>query len=556
VTDPATKIKVNVGLTIKSGLASETVSLAMECDPIRTGHAWKVSLQDADRKTEVTQVPIMQRLETIDTTLPYGFYVIELLSDEQSLVRFPFTIEPFSLPEALDAAEEYLAQTQYERAIAVLEDAGARHPESAEVWDLLSVVEEELAALDLGAVEDEEQEDQEEQEEQVVFRGTRERFRGVGTVLQKMRSKFGDSVASLLVARKVEPASVSDARLASVTELPVSLSVLRALRLMEERLIAAGEETKLRDERLFEALAAVTGRLGQLETYTLDLGDHIDAIRGATGDVEEKFRLAGEHITRFLDSTRSAGVSLPDFAPFFQEKLGEVGWRWLGLEVQEMFISAEDIYRYFSASATAETRDFTPALLEFCRGFELLLNARLGALCVAIRNLISGSEPLKEFVDRELGWAKSEDMSKFSKSYTVSQFAVTLRLGNAVAERYPALIGKDVPALLTSSGLSDHESICILSHIGQTFRNGKIHPYPGSGRMFTSPAEVQILRKLLFSLDEERLDGTKFFSELHELRTFSHAERTAAIDSLGQTWTHYSGLIPKLRRISEQAAAA
>ncbi len=299
----------------------------------------------------------------------------------------------------------------------------------------------------------------------------------------------------------------------------------------------------------------MTGRLGQLETYTLDLGDHMDAIRGATGDAEEKFRLAGEHITRFLDSTRSAGVTLPDFAPFFQEKLGEAGWRWLGLEVQEMFISAEDIYRYFSGSATVQTRDFTPALLEFCRGFELLLNARLDPLCVAIRNL-GGNKDLTEFVDRELGWAKSEDMSKFSKSYTVSQFAVTLRLGNAVAERYPALIGKDIPGLLTSSGLSDHESICILSHIGQTFRNGKIHPYPGSGRMFTSLEEVQILRKLLFGLDEERVDRSKFFSELRELRNFNHAERTAAIDSLGQTWTHYSGLIPRLWRISEQAAAA
>jgi hypothetical protein len=307
---------------------------------------------------------------------------------------------------------------------------------------------------------------------------------------------------------------------------------------------------------LVEALAGVTGRLGQLETYTLDLGEHIDAIRGATGDAEEKFRLAGEHITRFLDSTRSAGVTLPDFAPFFQEKLGEAGWRRLGLEVQKMFISAEDIYRYFSGSATVQTRDFTPALLEFCRGFELLLNARLDPLCVAIRKL-GGSEELTEFVDRELGsWAKSEDMSKFSKSYTVSQFAVKLRLGNAVAERYPALVGKDVPGLLTSSGLSDLESICILSHIGQTFRNGKIHPYPGSGRMFTSLAEVQILRKLLFGLDEERVDGTKFFSELYELRTISQAERTEAIDSLSQNWSQFPGLIPRLWRISDKAAAA
>jgi len=231
VTDPATKTRISVGLTIEPGLTPETVRLAVECEPISESRSWKVSLQDAERAEELAGIPIVQRSETIDTKLPYGFYVVELTRDEQSLVRFPFTIEPFSLPEALDSAQEYVAQSQYERAIAVLEDAGTRYPESAEVWDLLSVVEELTADLEGGEQED--QEKQEEQEEQVVFRGTRERFRGVGTVLQKMRSKFGDSVASVLVARKLEPESVSDARLASVTELPVPLSALRALRLME-----------------------------------------------------------------------------------------------------------------------------------------------------------------------------------------------------------------------------------------------------------------------------------------------------------------------------------
>ena len=195
VTDPATKIKVSVGLTIESGLASETVRLVVECDPIREGHTWKVSLRDAEREEELARIPILKRSETIDTKLPYGFYVVELTSDEQSLCRFPFTIEPFSLQEALDAAEEYLAQSQYVRAVAVLEDAGARYPNKGEVWDLLSVVEE-LVALDPEAVRREEQ-------GFGVFRGPREWFKGAATILQKMRSKFGESVASLLVARKL-----------------------------------------------------------------------------------------------------------------------------------------------------------------------------------------------------------------------------------------------------------------------------------------------------------------------------------------------------------------
>ena len=45
------------------------------------------------------------------------------------------------------------------------------------------------------------------------------------------------------------------------------------LALLEERLKAAGAETKLRDERLAEALAGVTERLEQLETFALDLGE-------------------------------------------------------------------------------------------------------------------------------------------------------------------------------------------------------------------------------------------------------------------------------------------
>ena len=98
MTDPATKTKVNARLTIASGLAPETVRLVVECDPFDQGRSWTVSLQDAERKKEFAHGPIMQQSETIDTKLPYGFYVVELTSDEQSLVRFPFTIEPFSRP--------------------------------------------------------------------------------------------------------------------------------------------------------------------------------------------------------------------------------------------------------------------------------------------------------------------------------------------------------------------------------------------------------------------------------------------------------------------------
>jgi hypothetical protein len=518
VTDPATKIKVGVGLTIESGISSETVRLAVECDPISAGPTWKVSLRDAEREEELARIPILQRSETIDTKLPYGFYVVELASDEHSLCRFPFTIEPFSLPEALDAAEEYLARSQYVRAVAILEDASVRYPDSAEVWDLLGVVEQ-LAALDPEAVTREEA-------EFGVFRGPQEWFRGIGTLLQKMRSKFGDSVASLLVARKLEPASVPDALLGTVTELPVSLPVLQALVVMEQRLKEAEEQVRRRDERLEQILAVVTSRFSQCEALSLDLYKSLDAIRADQGrDVEEKYAAVGELLIRFLDGARSAGVSLPDFAPFFQEKLGEVCWKWIGLPTQKMLVSAEDVYRYFAGSATAETRDFTPALIEYCRGFEFLLNLRLGKLCVAIRNVICANRQLKEFADRELTWADTKETLKERTSYTIPQVAMTLRIGKAMGQKYPESLGQDAVSLLTSSGLVDPDSISVLSHIGLIFRNGKVHPYPGSKRMFTAPAEVLVLRKLLLGLDEERVDRRIFFSEFYKLGSFTEAEK-------------------------------
>jgi len=258
-----------------------------------------------------------------------------------------------------------------------------------------------------------------------------------------------------------------------------------------------------------------------------------------------------------MDGAKSAGVSLPDFAPFFQEKLGEGCWKWIGDETQKMFISAEDIYRYFGGSATMRTRDFSPALIEFCRGLELLLNFRLGKLCDAIRNVISGHQKLRDFVDRELrSWAKLKETIAFKKSYTIPQVAISLRLGNALEQKYPDLLGKDGTQLLAASGVSDDQSIWVLSHIGQIFRNGKVHPYPGSERMFTSTAEVGVLRKLLFGLDEERVDSGVFFSEFDKLQGFTKGEMKTAARSLSQTWPRFPGLIPTIWHTVTKAAAA
>ncbi|MCU1308488.1 MAG: hypothetical protein JWN45_3183 [Acidobacteriaceae bacterium] len=125
---------------------------------------------------------------------------------------------------------------------------------------------------------------------------------------------------------------------------------------------------------------------------------------------------------------------------------------------------------------------------------------------VAIRNVICANPKLKQFADRELTWADPEQTLEERTSYTIPQVAMTLRIGKAVGQKYPESLGQDAASLLTSSGLVDPDSISVLSHIGLIFRNGKVHPYPGSKRMFTAPAEVLVLRKLLLGLDEEHVD--------------------------------------------------
>src|SRR5712692_3283190 len=114
LTDPTTGKKFGVTFAIAASAVPDRMTLTVSCDSIPQGQPWKLSLQDAGSGDELAGMPMRQRQEVLDRNLPYGIYVVELASDGHSLCRFPFTIEPFSLPEALDAAAEYLAHTQYE----------------------------------------------------------------------------------------------------------------------------------------------------------------------------------------------------------------------------------------------------------------------------------------------------------------------------------------------------------------------------------------------------------------------------------------------------------
>ena len=95
---------INVTLAIEPGVVPNRVRVAVECNPILKGRIWKVSLRDADGE-ELSQTPVSERQVMIDATLPYGFYTVDLSSDEYSLCRFAFTVELFSLPEALEAGQ-------------------------------------------------------------------------------------------------------------------------------------------------------------------------------------------------------------------------------------------------------------------------------------------------------------------------------------------------------------------------------------------------------------------------------------------------------------------
>src|SRR5439155_12192020 len=82
----------------------------------------------------------------------------------------------------------------------------------------------------------------------------------------------------------------------------------------------------------------------------------------------------------------------PDYAADLRAKLGDACWLWLGNQVQRMFVWTETLYWHLNGLPAASDPDFSPALFELCRGFELLLNTVLGGPCTKIKDHLKNNQ--------------------------------------------------------------------------------------------------------------------------------------------------------------------
>jgi hypothetical protein len=452
------------------------------------------------------------------------------LKDDECLGRFAFTVEPFSLPEAIKTALEYLRLAHYGRAMAVLENAAERYPDSGEVWDLQCLARG-LAATDTEAFE-------REQNELGQVRGAADFLKETWEVLKNAKMRFGEGLAYVFAAARFDATSLPVDALSRLKEEKATLPVLSALELLREHVRGS-------DERLARVLGDFTSRLEDFSALMKSLQQSIDGVRAdVTKDVNEKFGA----ITALLEPIEKAlaqrGLALADYSPLFRETLSDAGWSWLGPEVQKIFVSAEELYWYLDNQPTAEAPDFSPALLQFCRGLELLLNIKIGSLCTYMRETVSANDALRNLASSQLPRINLDMTFRREATLSMTQVANLLRIGKVIQRTRPSSFKQEKWALLESSlGLADVEFIAALDLVGMFFRNGKIHPRAGFASIFTTPEEMHILRKLIFGFDEKRVESSRVLSRLRNAQWLSEAERQEAHDKMSRAWKTYPGLV-------------
>jgi hypothetical protein len=188
--------------------------------------------------------------------------------------------------------------------------------------------------------------------------------RNPSRAFQEARLKFGERLGALIAGRTLDASAVSDAALALSAEATVSIAVLRSLMRLKEQLEV---QQSAENETLLRVLGIIASRQEHLTTLTGELSKGLAAVRSdlqATDD--EKFALAEQLLQRYTDEIAQSRIAEPDYRPFFRDELGEACWNWLGADVQRVFNTAEDLYRYQEAktkSAPLDPADFTPPIL-------------------------------------------------------------------------------------------------------------------------------------------------------------------------------------------------
>jgi hypothetical protein len=228
VFDPGTQRTHTVTLSIGPGNDDGSANIFLQSESIRNEGSWRAHLY---RGTELrAAVPFVDQKVELHRGLSAGFYTVKLTRANAPVSHFTVALEPFSLPEALEAGETYVARRQYIRAEAVLSDATERYPENADAQDLL-VLADTLSTADPAAY-------REEQAEFGVTRSKSDTSGHLRELLASTKAKFGKRMASIFAARSLDRAAIPDEVIAKIAQETASVVVLQVMAAFKERLEA------------------------------------------------------------------------------------------------------------------------------------------------------------------------------------------------------------------------------------------------------------------------------------------------------------------------------
>jgi hypothetical protein len=539
VLDPGTQRTHTLILSIAPGIDDGSANLFLQSDSIRNEGGWRAYLY---RGTALrASVSFADENVALDRAMSPDIYTIKLTSvGAPVLPALTIALAPFNLPEALQAGETYLASRQYIRAEAVLSETAKRYPENADAQDLLMLAGT-LAAADPAAY-------QEEQAEFGVFRSAGSMARQASRAFQEARLKFGERVGTLIAGKTLDKSEVSYAAIPRSAEATVSTAVLRSLMLLKEKLEV---QKSTENQPLLRVLGVIASRQQHLEVLNGELTKNLDAVRSdAQATDDEKFALAEQLLQRYTDEIAESQIVSQDYMPFFREQVGEACWNWLGVDVQRVCNTAEEFYRYQEGKPPSDLADFTPAVLEICRGFEELLNDRLGRFCKNIQDAINGNSDCTDTALKDVSEDTLNGLLKPERSMSMGKIGTILRLGRLIHAARPKTFDPKLEALLTfSPGPADIEQVVFLNYIAAELRNGKVH-----SSEYTSPHGMRLARKLVLGLDETRVGYSSIRGWIEQHPRFK--KNVEVRKKLAATWVEFPGIVPSLWRALEATAAA
>jgi hypothetical protein len=181
----------------------------------------------------------------------------------------------------------------------------------------------------------------------------------------------------------------------------------------------------------------------------------------------------------------------------------------------------------------------------------LLLNERIRESCAAIWSTVRPRRELLNLMKAQHPKFEPDKAFSLRESISLGQFSTILRIGRVVEEAKQGTFGELGAFLTASPGLTDVEFLVPLAYVGTVFRNGKVHPRAGSREVFTTIEEMQLLRKLIFGLDESRVPGRDVLSYAERALWSSRDEGKEARRKLAAAWRTYPGLVKLLWEILE-----